>query len=54
MYYNAFNQYVYTVRELHRMLESAGLNVVSEFGAFDREVAPRGRGHRVIVARRTT
>lgn len=54
MYYNAFDQYVYTVRELHRMLETAGLKVVSEFGAFDREVAPRGRGHRVIVARRPT
>jgi SAM-dependent methyltransferase len=53
MYYNAFNQYVYTVRELHRMLNAAGLTAVSEFGAFDREVAPRGRGHRVIVAQRS-
>lgn len=53
MYYNAFDQYLYTVRELHRMLGEAGLWVVSEFSAFHREAPPRGRGHRVMVAQRS-
>lgn len=52
MYYNAFDQYVYTVRELHAMLDAAGMSVVAEYGAFDREVTPRSRGHRVLVAKR--
>lgn len=53
MYYNAFDQFVYTTRELHELLWRAGLSVVSEFGSFDRRVPPRGRGHRVIVAQRS-
>jgi len=52
MYFNAFDQYVYTVREMTRMLDSAGLTVVGEFGAFDHSVMPTGKGHRVIVAQR--
>lgn len=52
MYFNAFDQYVYTVRQLHRLLEEAGMRVVSTFGGFDRELPPRGRGHCVIVAQR--
>lgn len=52
MYYNAFDQYVYTIREMHGMLARSGLNVVGEYGSFDRSVAPTGKGHMVIVARR--
>lgn len=52
MYFNAFDQYVYTVREMKWMLASAGLEVVGEFGSFDRAVPPTGKGHRVMVAQR--
>lgn len=52
MYYNAFDQYVYTVTELRRLLAAAGLRVVEELGGFRRELPPRGRGHLILVAER--
>lgn len=44
MYYNAFDQHVYTVTELRRLLAASGLKVVNEFGAFRRDVASRRWG----------
>jgi 2-polyprenyl-3-methyl-5-hydroxy-6-metoxy-1,4-benzoquinol methylase len=54
MYFNAFDQYVYTVREMTRLLAAAGLTIVEEFGSFDRLIPPTGKGHRVLVAQRSS
>lgn len=51
MYHNAFDQLVLTVKELRVLLATVGLRIVEEYGDFDRNAPPRGRGHLVLVIR---